>query len=526
MLLGSFSAWIVFSFGYSLIARDKFNQKFGVKIFYGIIGLSLPLCPVIGWVSDVYWGRYKMIQRSLSIMWLTSITLCLAFVINDSLFKHNVITETLIIILLVMLFISLGGFQISIIQFGVDQLPDASSADIVSFSNWYVWMWHTSNVIVALSQICICPNYTAVAKLLLPACTTLALCLDYNFNHWLIKEPVSENPLKLIYRVMHYAWNNKYPRKRSAFTYCDNKHYSRIDFAKQKFGGSFTIEQVEDVKTFWRILFYFIILFLCSGFIINVQSVAQDMRYHLHNWNSKPESNSRCSMEITKKCYQEQSAYFFGHFVLAIVIPIHELVLHRLIGRLSSFKKFITGLFFVLLSVTGYLFLEIAGHEKLILNHTSTTNVTCLLEIKRNDHSTWNSLPLDYKWIMLPECSHAVGVFFLLTAVSQFICAQSPYSMKGLVTGIGYGLFGLSCIVCFIMLLPLTYTAHKWPTNKYGCGTWYLLSASIGLLLMLLITCILAWRYKKRQRGDILPNDQIFAIDYYTRYTMYNAVSS
>ena len=180
MLLWSLSAWIMLIFGYSFIIEDKFQRRFGGKIFYGIAGLSFLLSPVIGWISDVYWGRYKMIQRSLFIMWLAAIALSLIFVINDSLLIHNIITEALTVILLVILFFGVGGLQIVIIQFGVNQLPDASSADIVSFSNWYVWVWLTSNVIMAFSQKCIsvCPSYTAVAKLLLPACTTLALCLD------------------------------------------------------------------------------------------------------------------------------------------------------------------------------------------------------------------------------------------------------------------------------------------------------------------------------------------------------------
>ena len=41
---------------------------------------------------------------------------------------------------------------------------------------------------------------------------------------------------------------------RSAFTYWDNKTPSPIDLGKQKYGGSFTEEEVEDTKTFWRIV--------------------------------------------------------------------------------------------------------------------------------------------------------------------------------------------------------------------------------------------------------------------------------
>ena len=41
---------------------------------------------------------------------------------------------------------------------------------------------------------------------------------------------------------------------RSAFTYCDDEKPTRLDFAKERFGGPFSTETVEDVKTFLRIL--------------------------------------------------------------------------------------------------------------------------------------------------------------------------------------------------------------------------------------------------------------------------------
>ena len=52
--------------------------------------------------------------------------------------------------------------------------------------------------------------------------------------------------------------------------------------------------------------------------------------------------------------------------MLAIAIPLHEFILHRLIGRpyASSFKKFIVGLFLALMSAIVHLSLEVAGHVK------------------------------------------------------------------------------------------------------------------------------------------------------------------
>ena len=65
---------------------------------------------------------------------------------------------------------------------------------------------------------------------------------------------MTQNPFKLIYKVIRYAIKQKHPRCRSAFTYCEDELPSRIDFGKSKYGGPFTTEQVEDVKTFLRLL--------------------------------------------------------------------------------------------------------------------------------------------------------------------------------------------------------------------------------------------------------------------------------
>ena len=55
-------------------------------------------------------------------------------------------------------------------------------------------------------------------------------------------------------KVIKFAIVTKHPRCKSAFTYCEDELPSRIDFGKSKYGGPFTTEQVEDVKTLLRLL--------------------------------------------------------------------------------------------------------------------------------------------------------------------------------------------------------------------------------------------------------------------------------
>ena len=64
----------------------------------------------------------------------------------------------------------------------------------------------------------------------------------------------SRNPYKLVYKVIKLAAYHKTPIRRSAFTYCEDELPSRMDLGREKYGGPFTTEQVEDVKAFLGIL--------------------------------------------------------------------------------------------------------------------------------------------------------------------------------------------------------------------------------------------------------------------------------
>ena len=105
--------------------------------------------------------------------------------------------------------------------------------------------------------------------------------------------------------------------------------------------------------------------------------------------------------------------------------------------------------------------------------------------------------------------SKNISIALMVIAAVQFISAQSPYSMKGLIFGLVYGIVGTSIGLNYLILLPLISTAHKWPPSRYGCGTWYLLLASMVLLVIFILLCVLSYRYKRRQRADVLPSEHI-----------------
>ena len=57
-----------------------------------------------------------------------------------------------------------------------------------------------------------------------------------------------------IAKVLNYARKNKHPRSRSALIYWEEDYPSRLDLGKDKYGGPFSEEEVEDVKTVLRLL--------------------------------------------------------------------------------------------------------------------------------------------------------------------------------------------------------------------------------------------------------------------------------
>ena len=120
---------------------------------------------------------------------------------------------------MVMVTLGLGGFQANVIQFGIDQLHDASTIQIISFIRWYVWSGFISGFIIDYVLGCAPREYqTLLGMFVMSLYLSIALSSMFLFNHLLVKEPVTQNPFKLVYKILKYALENKHPRYRSAFT--------------------------------------------------------------------------------------------------------------------------------------------------------------------------------------------------------------------------------------------------------------------------------------------------------------------
>ena len=260
--------------------------------------------------------------------------------------------------------VGLAGLLANAIQFGVDQLTDASSSDITSYISWYIWSLSLT-CFVAFSQICLCGVYnTATSFFVLPLLGTLAIVSDILLSKWLVKEPVTNNPFKLIHQVLRYAVKNKYPRLRSAFTYWEDKPYSRIDLGKSKYGGPFTTEQVEDVKTFFRILAIIIASTPLTGlmYIIgNLQFYSQVLYIGIKS------CDDTSGKEYMTNCYKETFMLKSLSIIIVLFVPIFELLLYPLLIKCSCYArimithKILLGVVLIFIYEVCILIFEITG---------------------------------------------------------------------------------------------------------------------------------------------------------------------
>ena len=254
--------------------------------------LPLLLYPLAGWLADARLGRYRVMKSSIWIMWVASIILLIDFILQYIFtYQHSDKEATYFLNLPVAIAvycinaIGLAGFQANIIPFGIDQMEDGSAEQYSSFVHWYYWTRNFSLgvvlTIILHSALLPCskslfPEHSDQIDLIVllfeVGLLSLALILDFRFSQVLVKEPKAQNPLQIVFNISMFIARHKRPvGQRSAMTY-DRGYYSRADLATQPYGGPFDVEDVEAVKTFWRMIVFLAITSSASILILTVCS--------------------------------------------------------------------------------------------------------------------------------------------------------------------------------------------------------------------------------------------------------------
>ena len=480
----------------------KHYQNFGVLFTLQMAAGGLTL-PIAGWLADVYIGRYKVIRCSMWVMWIFCMLVSANAVLDQLVERYNVISYVVHNILMFIGVVALAAFQANIIQFGMDQLHDATTDEIASFIIWYVWSFYATGLVAQLTFRCVPTEYMVLGMLIVCIYLSLAMCLMLLFNSVLVKEPVTQNPFKLVYSVIRFAMKNKTPPFRSAFTYCEDELPSRIDFGKIKYGGPFTTEQVDDVKTFLRLLSIIAIVSLAFG-----EHSASDSLIHKVFW----------MLSVNKggegQCYSKQSFVYLSEYSWVFVLPIYELIvyptLRRFLVNIKTQTLLVLGALLLTLNVLSLAAIEIMARRHYFESNLNATSVQCA------DIGTF-STSLDYRWMALPYVLRSVSVTLLSIGSIRLIVAQTPYSMRGLIMGAGYGLLFLSCALGITISYPFIRNLSVWGTGIISCGLWHALLIVIIETLAVVALCLIFKKCGRRKREDVLPNEHIFAERYYDR---------
>ena len=444
-------------------------------------------CPIGGLIADTCIGRYRSIIISIYISFFAWIIFSVTYITWQYAFKNE--SDTISIILLVtlcMLLVGFGSFKSVSVPYNVDQLMDSSSDEISALIVWHVFYYFAAKIVLLYTQ----SSESTVAKVLAFIGTSGFLIITILLSHCIFKSHLNRlhevsNPVRLIASVLMYAKKNKYPTNRSALTYWENDYPSRIDIGKERYGGPFTEEEVENVKTVGRL----IPVLLLS--MIVCQMGNDNAHLYQRSLNHKLVSLNLLEFMIAQD--------ILACSIAAILILLHQFALYPFFYKYipNLLKRIGLGIFFTLLTSTTYVLLTISGQfiEPLAF---------CPLGLNTFYNNTI-ILPIDYRWLMLPDILYGISLFLLFTATLEFVVAQSPKSMRCIMVGLWNAIISISDLIGGYSYLLYFYIGSE----SLGCLSYYYIGNTIFILIVFLAYLVVARQYKRRIRDYIVPIYQI-----------------
>ena len=508
--------------------RSRINSNVSMydSLPYAILALVMMLYPLSGFIADVWCGRLKTVVISLVILLFCLIILLIGLVIGetttaDQVLSHDKVHSVSIIFLaflaLFAFIFGLAGYQANFIQLGLDQLFEAPSQYLILFIHYAIWAFQSGSVsFITIFYLVKCshePRKTlaltsSLSYIILMVALLLISCLK---RQWFHIEPEYQNPYRTVYSIIKFVKSHKHPLRRSAFTHCDNYIPSRLDFAKERFGGPFTTEQVENVKTFLRIL---LILFAVGpAFALEVPGSVFIFRFFglhsLHPHHHHKKYKEYCTSKFAWN-YMMGSGIAMNLVSTVILFPSYIWIFFFHLGKKipKLFVRLGIGISLCLLGVVSLLITDVVGHA---LNRTSSSNQSlCVFQtiLSHKRSLIYPSLNMHWAILIPPNLLLGIGPLLVVATTLEFISAQSPQSMKGLLVGVFFAIRGLFQFLNSIIIIPLS-LKQPWASREMiehppvtNCGFVYLALTSVTGLIGLILFSLAAKTYKYRTRDE------------------------
>ncbi len=507
LLTLNFNVFFLYFFWYPPIYLNKLiPNKTLHDIVYNACGVMLHLlCPLAGILADNKIGRHNMIKWSTRLLvpgiLFAIATAVIAILKENSIFFNLVIPIFSLVVTMVFFTMGIAGFEATSIQFGIDQLLDSTWEDQSIFIYWLVWVWYLSYFINFLYGNFMKAHLDHVDKdlvsnlsssailIILLVSTLILLFLTSNKQRLFLTDLRRHNPFKLVYKVTKFSRLHKVPVNRSAFTYCEDELPSGLDLGKRKYGGPFTIEEVEDVKAFYGILK--VIFITGPSFLMFVAFIHTNDYFRLHFSVTRSNYFTYTPINTIKSALIENLAVF--------IVPLYLIGLRPFISYYipSMLKRMAVGIIVPTLLPMIYLVLDSIAHAE---NKT----LQCMFSLHLNDTSvtepkiaTYISQYYDYISTFSITASE-LSRYVVHVAQFEFICSQSPHTMKGLLIGLSFGIEGLFSFLGNFLPFMFHYSWQR-ATFPSCCMTYFLIHIILGLLVLSLYVYVTrGYQYRMR----------------------------
>lgn len=517
---------------------------------YTITVLGILFYPLFGFLADICCGRYWTVTASAITMTAGILVAAIASPLHvayspegdeDATNRLHPLSITLISVAYALGILGVAAFEANVVQFGLDQLMEESSRRLSLFLHALIWLRQLGEMLSIfplslrkcdrtefhqLERISGSFQFIPLAVFVLTFAPLVALVWKRNRFY---RELGSINPYKMVVKVLGFALKNRHPqRRRSAFFYYYGLNPGRLDFAKVHYGGPYETEDVENVKTLLQILR----LFVCIGPVFILKVAASYFMYQ------------HFVRHFVKEEVMENSCHTFWplvgsgnlkNMITVLFYPVYILVLFRVLKRIPKILlRLFVGVVMMTLALASVLLMEVGGHARYSHNGGGGGGggdrvIQCALVMS---NQTENRLDMPWGLLIIPNLLHGIASPIVYTTIFEFISAQSPKSMTGLLIGTFFFTRGLFQLVGIVIVIPFSlgklwhtpqakdelttlnfYTSNtttattttaqtQLPHVSVACEMWYLVVVVFFGILGICLFSVAAWKYKYREREE------------------------
>ena len=469
------------------------------------------LGPLPGILADRYFGRPRMLSFCLLLCFLGSVAQSMfhtIFQLQETIPGLEIdwrIYYPVHSLILITLILGSSGITALLLPYGVDQMEDAGETRMSSYFYWFYWFVNLGSIMSFGRYIAYDAKTSKFSLLSISYLATVssflaAVVFRLSRSSGILQHgPIIGTPLKKIISVTKSSLVIWYQSRRE-----ENYHENMpiLDYAKMKHFGDARFEIVEDVKSFYRIVFVLICLFgyysiyhLLKGYYsLQAQELVRD---------SSPYSSSIVT-GLTDS------------LVIIICIPIMRFCNYAKLYTAKILYRVQIGICLAFISVICANIIAIWTTLR-----GGVDDISTIIPQSKDDQT----IPVLFVFTLPQVVIMGLSEIFAMVGTYEFVYAQSPGDMKGFTFGIMNTVYGLgtyfSTLLATILqaasgcpqittsVIILTESCPKCAVPYLPCilysnlGIIFFVIFSIYSLFYTVFFFLVATKYKRRDRQEI-----------------------